>query len=542
MSLIHRAADDALRLLLLTLPVRDRLMLARTSRRMLGLADSDYVWRNTPLELSICFTRPGGIPNAVMRVKSLELNSADSMSHEDRLDAMLDLNTLDLTIDEYKSLRRGQCAWPCENMDNEPDAPTLNAIESRSLFFRHAALSLVFKNKYERVISEEVSRDFLSCIIHHTNQLRSRVVRFAVESVDKSAKVQMHLDLPQIDAGGPVVAKNEILMTSEIAEMLRFLIGANGFMPRLQSLSLRQLLFDSDTTGALIAAIDRYSSTLTQLNLSACSFDAVAVNAGARQLLGDALSKCDALETFVGQRSTDMHEVVLRAIEQQVGRADSLQRIDRVDLAGIFLPYAFVQRLAPVAARLRVLRVSDEPMDEDVSTLKGTHASYAERASLFNVLYYALMNERGSLESVSIAYGGVNLPHGRLVRRLAHALQHAYARFGKSAAFMTPGDPDYPTAWRGMLLEHSGGPDGSGIYNLDVEEEMYVNAPTEEEEEEEKEDAYAPHSDEENEEYEDEHWAYLEDAMEEEHGDADGSDSDEEEDEQTGDEDANMAS
>jgi hypothetical protein len=537
---IQRTADVEMQLILRILPVRDRLLFARTCRRAFALASADSVWRNTPLELMICYTgdldaiapsesrcsfrvrpwlRCSSQQAAMLSGSSTSALSdrlaVDNMSHADRLDAMLNLAELDLTRDQYKILRRGQCVWPEECQTKNLSSRILNANEARSLFFKHAAVSLVFIQSGSVSLSEAASRGFLHCIIHYTKLLRSRAVRFAVETVDISAKTEMYIDFTQ-SSGNKLVFKNETLLTPQIVEMLLFLASDDGFMPRLQSLSMRQYVLDSAATSALISVLRRYSPTLTQLNLSACSFDASASNADARHALGDALGACDAVKTFVGQRSPDMHYVVLRAVEQQSGRAAALSRIDRVDIAGIFLPHTFVQRLAAIAARLRVLRVSDEPMDEDVDSLKGTHTSYAEQALFYHALYHALLNKHGSLESVIIAYGGVHAPPRRLVRRLAHALQCTYARFGKSADVMTPGDPDYPTAWRGTLLNHDVGPDGIS-YDLKVEETMYGNEQTSEAV-----DVYEPRQAEENEVDEDEDWAaYLEYDMEEEDAEED---------------------
>jgi hypothetical protein len=476
MSFIDHTAEVHLQEVLSMLPVRDRLLFARTCRRVRNLASHDSVWRNTPIELEIRPISASESLSCTFRVRPwlscstheaaawIAANAAlteqkrtpprhtrmpdrldvDSMSHADRLECMANLSTLDLERDEYKSLRRGQCAWQEESGGYGYTGGNLlghmltpGCLEWESLLIKHAAISLVYfphhnYNYHPSYTNASSSAHFLHRIVHHTSRLRSRVVRFAVESTrDKASKVELQ-------------AVYGALEVRELAELFTFIASEDGFMPRLQALSMRQCLLDAASTTALISVLHHYTQTLTQLNLSACGFEEPAPGAHGRQLLGDALGACEVLRTVVCQRSNDMHEVVLHAIERQAGRNASLPRIAHIDLAGIFLPPPFVARMRVIASRLRVLRVSDGPMNGDL--LVGVHTSYAEQAAFFHMLRDALLRPHSCLEAVVIAYSGFEFCHRRLIRRLAHALQVAYARHGMSADTLTPGDPDFPTA------------------------------------------------------------------------------------------------
>jgi hypothetical protein len=406
---------------------------------------------------------------------------ADYLDAADRLNQLTDnIEGLDLTPIQYKSIRRGHFPWSEQDFD-DMNVPSVgkcvgpNAL--RGIRMRNAPVSL--RLQPQRAIdgaSAKLRESFLKRCLEVLSRFRAQLLRLAVDPSHKHQVVQSFLkdegmlnrDAAQLAAAradpwgeGPFSAEQYLVIFYSLCQL-------PGGLPRLQALSLRQMgRLNDKTTTALVRLLQlRLRQTLVQIDLTACCFTPDNIASG-REQLGRALAQCTRLTTIVGAHSPDMPEVVLAALEYQANAtaAAAATSITRVDVTGVRLSLEALQRLGDVAHRLQAIRISDRqgrgsamaavfPIDR---SLRIQH-----QEELSSMLFRAIRHPQSRLAIVCVDYNSV-VPCA-MVRALADQLQILYGRRGLPSLL----GEDYPPWWNGRRLDYA----YNGIfYSLEEEEQ-----------------------------------------------------------------------
>lgn len=211
-------------------------------------------------------------------------------------------------------------------------------------------------------------------------------------------------------------------------------------MPHLRSLTLTA--YQTNAIADWAALVRHYALALLQLDVHA----QVPHTKWGESLrcMWRAMAACERLTTVVAHDSELMCASALLA-------ATHSSSIERVDIAHNPSDSAtWFQLLRDTLPCLHTLRIS-APMAWGTAPFL-----YAAQAPFYNALSEELRREDGRLCVLSVAYN--RQPPGRLVCRLAHAMQCAHKRHE------TPIDGAYPLDWKGQLFL------GNSSYSLDSEE------------------------------------------------------------------------